>query len=131
MHGNQDSSPCHDLICVDEQDNDTYVKLYDVANPPCKRKHNISEFTYHSKFQSNNYAHCVQQNGMNYGLLRLNNLMVYTGEEVIWPKVPSVIEAHKIIRTSARPNFMGARIPVASQLNINAWKSYLVGYWDK
>ena len=56
--------------------------------------------------------------------------MVCTGE-VIWQKVPSVIEAHKIARTAARPIFMGARIPVASQLNIDAWKSYLVGYWDK
>ena len=56
--------------------------------------------------------------------------MVYTGENITWTKVPSVIEAHKIIKQSAIPNFMGARIPVPSQLNINAWKSYLTGYWD-
>ena len=35
---NQDSSPGHDLACVEEQDNDTYVKVYDIANPPGKRK---------------------------------------------------------------------------------------------
>ena len=29
------------------------------------------------------------------------------------------------------PNFMGARIPVHSQLNIPTWKSYLTEYWDK
>ena len=57
--------------------------------------------------------------------------MVYTGEDVIWTDVPNIIEAHKIIRTSAMPIFMGARIPVNGQFNIPAWKSYLAGYWDK
>ena len=57
--------------------------------------------------------------------------MVYTGEDIIWTDVPNVIEAHKIIRKSAMPNFMGARIPVNGQFNIPAWKSYLNGYWDK
>ena len=51
--------------------------------------------------------------------------MVYT-VEVIWANVPSVIEAHKIIK-----KFMKARIQVHSQLNITAWKSYLNKYWDK
>ena len=57
--------------------------------------------------------------------------MVYTGEDIIWTDVPNVIEAHKIIKKSAMPNFMGARIPVNSQFNIPAWESYLNEYWDK
>ena len=57
--------------------------------------------------------------------------MVYTGEDVIWANVPNIIDAHKIIRKSAMPNFMGARIPVDDQFNISAWKSNLAGYWDK
>ena len=65
------------------------------------------------------------------GLLPFNDLMVYTGEEVIWADIPKIIEAHKIIKNSAMPNFMGARIPVTGQFNIPAWKSYLAGYWDK
>ena len=63
--------------------------------------------------------------------LPLNDLMVYTGEDIIWTDVLNVIEAHKIIRKSAMPNFMGARIPVNGQFNIPAWKSYLNRYWDK
>ena len=50
---------------------------------------------------------------------------------VLWSNIPSVIEAHKIIKNPAMHNFMGARIPVHSQLNIPAWKSYLTEYWDK
>ena len=57
--------------------------------------------------------------------------MVYTGEDVIWNDVPNIIEAHRIIRQSAMPNFMKARIPVTGQFNISAWKLYLVAYWDK
>ena len=118
---------------MEEQDNDTYVKVYDIDNPPYKHKHHITNFLYYSKLYSNDYVNCVQQNGRNYGFLPLNDLMVYTGKEVLWSNVPSVIEAHKIIRTSAVPNFMGARIPVSGQLNINAWKYYpdTSKYWDK
>ena len=99
---------------MEEQGNDTYVKLYDVANSPCKRKRNIPDYIYHGKFQAQDYVDCVQQNGKDFGFLPLNNLMVYTGDHITWSEIPSVIEAHKIIRNSARPNFMGARIPVAS-----------------
>ena len=130
VQANQETSTCHDLACVEKQHNDTYVKLYDVANSSAKRKCNIPDHIYHGKFQSQDYIHCVQQNGKDFGFLPLNDLMVYTGEHITWTKVPSVIEAHKIIKESAIPNFMGARIPVASQLKINAWKSYLTGYWD-
>ena len=120
MHVNQDCPTCYDLACVEEQDNDIYVKFYDTDNPPYKRKRHTPIFVYHSKFYSNDYVNCVQQNGMNYGFLPLNNLIVYTGKEVLWSKVPSVIEAHKIIRTSVIPNFLRARILMSSQLNINA-----------
>ena len=130
VHANQEMSTCHDLAFVEEEHNDNYVKLYDVANFSAKCKRNIPDYVYHCKFQSQDYMHCVQQNGKDIGFLPLNDLMVYTGEHITWTKVPSVIEAHKIIKQSAVPNFMGARIPVASQLNINTWKSYLTGYWD-
>ena len=124
----QDISTCHDL--VEEKNNDNYVYLYDVSNSPVRRKRNIPGYIYQDKFLSQDYVNCVQQNGKDFGFLPLNNLMVYTGDEIIWSKLPSIVEAHHIVRNSARPNFMGARIPVASQLNINALKFYLAQYWD-
>ena len=51
--------------------------------------------------------------------------MTYTGHEVVWGSIPSIIEAHEMIRRSAMPNFMKVRIPVQIQLNVEAWKKYL------
>ena len=121
-----DNSTSHDLACMEEKHNDNYVYLYDVCNSPVKRKQrNIPEHIYHSKFLSHDYVNCIQQNGKDFGFLPLNNLMVYTGDEVTWSTIPSIAAAHNIVRTSAKPNFMGARIPVASQVNIEAWKFHL------
>ena len=127
----QPVSISHDLACMEQNDNDKYVYLYDVNNSPAKRKRNIPGYIYQSKSLCQDYAKCVQQNGKDFGFLPLNNLMTYIGEEVTWQEVPSIIEAHKIVRNSAMPNFMGVRIPVDSQLNINAWRLYLAQYWDK
>ena len=60
-----------------------------------------------------------------------NDLMIYTGQEVVWGNVPDIIQAHTLVRRSAMPNFMQVRIPVKSQLNVAAWKKYLHSYWDK
>ena len=57
--------------------------------------------------------------------------MTYTGHEVVWGRVPRIIEAHEMIRSSAMPNFMKVRIPVQTQLNVEAWKKYLDLYRDK
>ena len=37
---------------------------------------------------------------------------------------------HKLIKDSRRPNYLGCRIPVNSQFNLQAWTDMLVGYWD-
>ena len=57
--------------------------------------------------------------------------MVYTGQEVIWGSVPSIIQAHEMVRCSAMPNFRQLRIPVQTQLKVDAWRKYLDSYWDK
>ena len=41
------------------------------------------------------------------------------------------VEAHKYVKQSGKPNFLGCRVPVKSQLNVKAWKDMLSGYWDK
>ena len=55
------------LACVEEQHNDTYVKLYDVANSSAKRKRNIPDYIYHDKFQSQDYIHCIQNASSQHG----------------------------------------------------------------
>ena len=126
-----DISTGHDLACLEEEHNDNYVYLYDVSGSPVRHKRNIPEYIYSNKFSSQDYVKCVQQNGKDFGFLPLNNLMLYTGDDIIWTNVPSVIEAHAIVKKSGKPNFMGARIPLPSQFNIKAWKFYLAQYWEQ
>ena len=116
---------------MEEDSGDNYVYLYDVSNSSMKHKRNIPDHVYQNKFLSSDYVNCVQQNGKDFGFLPLNNLMFYTGHNIVWSQVPNIVEAHNIVRHSKKPNFMGARIPVASRFNIHAWKSYLDQYWDK
>ena len=77
------------------------------------------------------YKNCVYQTEKNFGFVPLNDLMVYTGQEIVWGHLPDMVEAHAKIRKSALPNFMKLRIPVTTQLKVSAWKHYLQEYWDK
>ena len=43
----------------------------------------------------------------------------------------SFFNAHALVRATGRPNYMQARIPVQSQLNVEAWKYHLQDYWDQ
>ena len=43
----------------------------------------------------------------------------------------SPIEMHKIVKNTGKPNFLEARLPVSSQLNVDRWKTLLSDYWDQ
>ena len=41
------------------------------------------------------------------------------------------IEAHKMVARHNKPNYLGARIRVDTQLNLEEWYDQLKGYWDQ
>ena len=43
----------------------------------------------------------------------------------------SLLEVHEIVKMTEKPNFLQARIPIQSQLNVKAWEKALEGYWDR
>ena len=43
----------------------------------------------------------------------------------------SPFNIHALVRATNKPNYMEARLPVKSQLNMSEWKSRLTQYWDK
>ena len=128
---NQAVAASHDLACGKQKLADNMSMSYDTVGLAHKRKHNIPEAIRLNAFYCKDYRNCVYQNGRNFGFLPMNDLLVCSGKEIIWGDVPNIIQAHKIIRDSNMPNFMGARIPVNAQFNIPAWKSHLSEYWDK
>ena len=54
----------------------------------------------------------------------------YKHEPVHWNVCPTDLEAHSLVTATGEPNFLAARIPVGSQLNISSWHSHLSDYWD-
>ena len=46
-------------------------------------------------------------------------------------KCKNLVELHEEVKKHNLPNYLGAHIPVTSQMNIHAWESLLEGYWDK
>ena len=41
------------------------------------------------------------------------------------------IKAHKLVASHKKPNYLGARIKVDSQLNLQEWYDQLYDYWDQ
>ena len=41
------------------------------------------------------------------------------------------VDIHFLVRATGQPNFMHARIPIHSQLNVSVWKEKLVNYCDQ
>ena len=85
----------------------------------------IPLYVWKNKQFSTDHTACIAQNGGDFGYIPLQDLKIYEGPPVFWEKVPDILQAHKIIRQSGVPNFLKARIPVATQLNPETWSFHL------
>ena len=110
-------------------------QIGDIASPypvpVYKRKKSIPNAVIANKYQSLDHKNCINQNTKGFGFTPYNDLLIYTGKEIVWGNVPDIVQAHQLVKNSAMPHFMQVRIPVKSQLNVEAWKKYLTSYWDK
>ena len=91
----------------------------------------IPLFVWQNKSLSKDHAACISQNGGDFGYIPLQFLTIYKGPKISWGRVPDILEAHTIIRNSGAPNFLKARIPIATQLNPDKWYFHLRDYWDR
>ena len=64
-----------------------------------------------------------------FGCVPLAQIYVYKGQTKVWDLVPDILIAHKVIRDSGLPNFLGLRIPVKTNLNVSSWRKHLVDYF--
>ena len=77
------------------------------------------------------YWQYEEQNGVEFGCVPLSPITLFTGDPTYWERIPDIITAHKLIHQSGFPNFLGLRIPVSTQLKVEAWRHHLMGYWDQ
>ena len=73
----------------------------------------------------------LQQNMKHFGSIPRSSLHLYKGPPVNWDNAPDILQAHKLVKDSKLPNYLGCRIPVDSGLNIEKWRHYLANYWDQ
>ena len=76
------------------------------------------------------YCNMVNNSEHDFGFCPLTNLTLYEGSPVHWEHIPDDLQAHEFIKNTGKPNFLAARIPVYSHLNIDKWRAYLAQYWD-
>ena len=75
------------------------------------------------------YNNCLQQKW--FGFIPLTLLKVYHDNPINYDRLPDIITVHKIVRQTGIPNFLGGRIPIASQLKPQMWHYHLAQFWDK
>ena len=78
----------------------------------------------------NNLINAVNSEPHKFGFCPLTPLKIYKGEPVHWEVCPTDLEAHSLIKATGKPNYLAAKIPVVSQLNIDKWSSHISEYWD-
>ena len=76
------------------------------------------------------YIAWCRQSDYDFGFVPLSDQMISSVSTINYPGDSSPLQVHDLVRAINKPNFIQARIPVQSQLNVNAWKRYLANYWD-
>ena len=89
-------------------------------------------FRHSSGYSSCDIIHASrEQLGNKFGCFPLSPVLLYSGNPRHRSEVLDVLQAHRLIRQSGVPNFLGLRIPVKTQLNIPAWRFHLRDYFDQ
>ena len=73
---------------------------------------------------------CTAQLGSEFGVMHLTPLQIYRGPPTYNSVLNDPLLLHKRVRESCLPNYMGIRVPVATNLNIANWRHFLVDYWN-
>ena len=71
------------------------------------------------------------QSKVKFGFIPLTDPMMPTQKTVSEVQCTDPIQLHEEVKKYDLPNYLGARIPVPTQLNIHAWETMLQGYWDE
>ena len=77
------------------------------------------------------YKLCKEQSDMDFGFVPLTDPIIPDRNRVLENLDYSPWQLHALVKQYGCPNFMGARIPVKSQLNVPVWKCLLSNYWDQ
>ena len=72
-----------------------------------------------------------EQSEFSFGFIPHSEQVMPDVVNTVSPVGLSVFDIHALIRATGKHNYMSARIPVRSQLNVSIWKEELSNYWDQ
>ena len=70
------------------------------------------------------------QSDFDFGFVPLSDFVMPSVDESCSECGIAPFDLYKHIKDSGKLNFLGCRIPLTSQLKLQAWQEMLVGYWD-
>ena len=77
------------------------------------------------------YNQFLAQSRFPFGFFPLSDTVMLTCTDSGLLRASSFLELHEMVKMCGKPNFLGARISLESQLNIRKWKDELKDYWDQ
>ena len=112
---------------------DKYKLLYDVNGiDDDKLMNSIMFYTDDEKGEPQNQClsllQCMSQSKYHFGFIPLTDPILPKNRNVSSIRITDPIELHTHVTKSTNLNFMGLRIPIPSQLNIEVWKQELDAY---
>ena len=81
--------------------------------------------------ESDIYKDWEKQSDFKFGFIPHSAQVMPSEDHVCSPEGRSVFNIRALVRATGVPNYMQARIPVSSQLNVDVWKNALNNYWDQ
>ena len=81
--------------------------------------------------ESDIYKEWEKQSDFQFRFIPCSAQVMPAKDYVCSPEGRSVFNIHALVRATGVPNYMQAKIPVSSQLNVNVWKNALNNYWDQ
>ena len=74
---------------------------------------------------------CKSQSKFDFGFIPLTDPILPMDSNTAANDDVSLLELYGQVKAKNAPNFLGARIPLISPLNVSKWEEYLDTYWDK
>ena len=115
--------------------NNQLCPIYDVNNAGMEEKFvNTIIFANHGNkdfAQGVNTPIFKQQVDFQFGFVSLGGQLMPDNVTLCNSRVYSAVEMHTIVKNTGKSNFLQARLPVTSQLNVHVWKDLLKDYWDQ
>ena len=127
-------------VCAnDPQWTDQWMPIYGVNYAGVEEKFvnsimHFNQFSDHidiADSQSNIFQLWREQSDFDFGFIPLGEQQMSNTFDTNVIDTNNLIEIHEIVRKTKKPNFMQARIPVTSQLNVEVWQELLKDYWNQ